>query len=157
MQVNLRKEEAMIITFFGHSNCLFNDDIKKQLKNILLDEIIKNPTCKFYLGGYGDFDVLCLRTLKDLKADFPEIELIFITPYLDKNYSKLEFAKYHYDDVIFPPIESVPRKFAILKRNEWMVEQADLVIAYVKYSWGGAAKALEYAKRKKKRIINIAK
>lgn len=68
----------MIITFFGHSNCLFNDDIKKQLKNILLDEIIKNPTCKFYLGGYGDFDGLCLRTLKDLKADFPEIELIFI-------------------------------------------------------------------------------
>ena len=157
MQVNLRKEEAMTITFFGHSNCLFNDDIKEQLKNILVGEIIKNPTCKFYLGGYGDFDGLCLRTLKDLKNDFPDIELIFITPYLDKNYSKLELAKYYYDDVIFPPIESVPRKFAILKRNEWMVKQADLVIAYVKYSWGGAAKALEYAKRKKKRIINIAK
>lgn len=147
----------MIITFFGHSNCLFNDDIKKQLKNILLDEIIKNPTSKFYLGGYGDFDGLCLRTLRELKYDFPIIEILFITPYLDKNYSKLELAKYYYDDVIFPPIESVPRKFAILKRNEWMVEQADLVIAYVKYSWGGAAKALEYAKRKKKRIINIAK
>lgn len=98
-----------------------------------------------------------MRTLKDFKADFPEIELIFITPYLDKNYSKLELAKYYYDDVIFPPIESVPRKFAILKRNEWMVKQVDLVIAYVKYSWGGAAKALEYAKRKKKRIINFAK
>lgn len=147
----------MIITFFGHSNCLFNDDIKKQLKNILLDEIIKNPTSKFYLGGYGDFDGLCLRTLRELKHDFPSIEILFITPYLDKNYSKLELAKHYYDDVIFPPIESVPRKFAILKRNEWMVEQADLVIVYVKYSWGGAAKALEYAKRKKKRIINIAK
>ena len=147
----------MTITFFGHSNCLFNNDVKEQLKNILLDEIIKNPTCKFYLGGYGDFDGLCLRMLKELKNGFPEIELIFITPYLDKNYSKLEFAKNHYDDVIFPPLENVPRKFAILKRNEWMVEEADLVIAYVKYSWGGAAKALEYAKRKKKRIINLAK
>ena len=146
----------MIITFFGHSNCLFNDDIKKQLKNILVGEIIKNPTCKFYLGGYGDFDGLCLRTLKDLKNDFPDIELIFITPYLDKNYSKLEFAKNHYDDVIFPPIESVPRKFAILKRNEWMVEEADLVIAYVIYSWGGASKTLEHAKRKKKTIFNLA-
>ena len=146
----------MIISFCGHSNCLFNDDIKEQLKTIIRNEIIKNPTCKFYLGGYGDFDGLCLRTLKDLKADFPEVELIFITPYLDKNYSKLEFAKYHYDDVIFPPLESVPRKFAILKRNERMVEEADLVIAYVKYSWGGAAKTLEYAKRKKKTIINLA-
>lgn len=94
--------------------------------------------------------------VKRFKNDFPEIELIFITPYLDKNYSKLEFAKYHYDDVIFPPLENVLRKFAILKRNEWMVEKADLVIAYVMYSWGGAVKTLEYAKRKKKTIINLA-
>ena len=70
----------MIITFCGHSNCLFNDDIKKQLKTILGNEIIKNPTCKFYLGGYGDFDGLCLYTLKEFKNDFPEIELMFITP-----------------------------------------------------------------------------
>ena len=89
----------MIITFCGHSQVIFTDEEKSVLRNILVDEIIKNPTCKFYLGGYGDFDVLCLRTLKELKNDFPEIELIFITPYLDKNYSKLEFAKYHYDDV----------------------------------------------------------
>ena len=146
----------MIITFCGHSNCLFNDEEKEKLKQLLIKEIRKNPTCKFYLGGYGDFDSLCLRTLQELKTVFPNIELLFITPYLDSNYSKLELAKYYYDDVIFPPLESVPRKFAILKRNEWMVEEADLVIAYVKYSWGGAAKTLEYAKRKKKRIINLA-
>ena len=146
----------MIITFCGHSDFLFSDDVKQQLKNILVSEIIKNPTCRFYLGGYGDFDSLCLRTLRELKKEFQDIELIFITPYIDKNYSKLEFAKYHYDDVIFPPLESVPRKFAIIKRNEWMVEEADLVIAYVKYSWGGAAKTLEYAKRKKVPIINIS-
>ena len=146
----------MIITFCGHSDFLFSDDVKQQLKNILVSEIIKNPTCRFYLGGYGDFDSLCLRTLRELKKEFQDIELIFITPYIDKNYSKLEFSKYHYDDVIFPPLESVPRKFAILKRNEWMVEEADLVIAYVMHSWGGAAKTLEYAKRKKKRIINLA-
>ena len=146
----------MIITFCGHSNCLFSNEEKEKLKQLLIKEIRKNPTCKFYLGGYGDFDSLCLRTLRELNTDFPDIELLFITPYLDKNYSKLEFAKYHYDDVIFPPLESVPRKFAILKRNEWMVDSAELVIAYVKYSWGGAAKTLEYAKRKKVLIINIA-
>jgi len=146
----------MVITFCGHSNCLFNDEEKEKLKQLLIKEIRKNPTCKFYLGGYGDFDSLCLRTLRELKIVFPNIELLFITPYLDSNYSKLQLAKYYYDDVIFPPIENVPRKFAILKRNEWMVDSADLVIAYVKYSWGGASKTLEYAKRKKKPIINLA-
>ena len=146
----------MIITFCGHSNCLLGDEEKEKLKQLLIKEIRKNPTCKFYLGGYGAFDSLCLRTLRELKTDFPNIELLFITPYLDKNYSKLQLAKYYYDDVIFPPIENVPRKFAILKRNEWMVDSADLVIAYVKYSWGGAAKTLEYAKRKKVPIVNVA-
>ena len=146
----------MIITFFGHSNCSFSDEEKEKLKQLLIKEIRKNTTCKFYFGGYGDFDSLCLRTLRELKTDFPDIKLLFITPYLDKNYSKLELAKYYYDDVIFPPLESVPRKFAILKRNEWMVEETDLVIAYVMYSWGGAARTLEYAKRKKKQIINLA-
>ena len=94
----------MIITLCGHSNCLFSDEEKEKLKQLLIKEIRKNPTCKFYLGGYGDFDRLCLSVLRELKKEFSNIELLFITPYLDKNYSKLEFAKDYYDAIIFPPI-----------------------------------------------------
>ena len=54
----------MIITFCGHSQVIFTDEEKSLLRNILVDEINKNPTCKFFLGGYGDFDSLCLRTLR---------------------------------------------------------------------------------------------
>ena len=146
----------MIVTFCGHSSCLFNDEERKKLKNLLINIVNKKPTAKFYLGGYGDFDSLCLRTLHEIKKDFPDIELLFITPYLDKNYTKLALAKHYYDGIIFPPLEKVPRKFAILKRNEWLVNSADLVIAYVRYSGGGAAKTLEYAKRKKVKIYNLA-
>ena len=35
-----------------------------------------------------------------------------------------------------------------------MVDVSDVVVAYVKHDWGGAAKTLEYARRKKKEIIN---
>ena len=42
-------------------------------------------------------------------------------------------------------------KFAISRRNEWMVDQADVVVAYVTHGWGGAA-AVE---RKNKRIIRV--
>ncbi|MBE5743081.1 MAG: hypothetical protein E7360_07235 [Clostridiales bacterium] len=146
----------MTITFCGHSNFSFDNTIKQKLKKLLLQEIRKNPACKFYLGGYGDFDSLCLNILKEIKADFPTIELLFITPYLNDNYSKLETAKLYYDGIIYPPLENVPRRFCILKRNEWMVDEADLVIAFVKYSWGGAAKTLEYVKRKKVKFFNLA-
>lgn len=36
-----------------------------------------------------------------------------------------------------------------------MIDQADIVIAYVRTS-GGAAKTMEYAKKKLKNIINLA-
>ena len=42
------------------------------------------------------------------------------------------------------------------KRNEWMVDQSDVVVAYVTHNWGGAAAMLRYAERKRKHIINIA-
>ena len=149
-------EVAMTITFCGHSNFSFDNTVKEKLKELLLQEIRKNPACKFYWGGYGDFDSLCLNILKEIKADFPAIELLFITPYLNDNYSKLETAKLYYDGIIYPPLENVPRRFCISKRNEWMVNEADLVIAFVKYSWGGAAKTLEYVKRKKVKFFNLA-
>ena len=146
----------MTITFCGHSNFSFDNTVKEKLKELLLQEIRKNPACKFYLGGYGDFDSLCLNILKEIKIQFPNIELLFITPYLDDNYSKLETAKLYYDAIIYPPLENVPRQFCISKRNEWMVNEADFLIAFVKYSWGGAAKTLEYAKRKKVEFFNLA-
>ncbi len=37
-----------------------------------------------------------------------------------------------------------------------MIEIADLVVAYVDHEWGGAYKTLSYAKKKCKRIINLA-
>ena len=55
-----------------------------------------------------------------------------------------------------PPLEKVPPKYAISERNKWMVSEADLIIAYVKYARGGAYSGLQYARRRGKRIINLA-
>ena len=61
-----------------------------------------------------------------------------------------------YDSTVYPPLENVPLRFAILRRNEWMAQNADLVIAYVKYSHGGASKAMNFAIKNGKKVINIA-
>ena len=78
------------------------------------------------------------------------IELVLILPYLNR---RKDISPC--DSSIYPPLESVPKKLAIVRRNQWMVEQADVVVDYVLHSWGGAAMTLEYAKRKKKRIISF--
>ena len=53
-------------------------------------------------------------------------------------------------------LENVPPKYAIIRRNEWMVDKADLLLAYITYGWGGAARTYRYAKRKGIPIVNLA-
>lgn len=51
------------------------------------------------------------------------------------------------------PLGSVPKKFAISRRNEWMVLESDIIVAYVLRDFGCAAKTLQYARRKRKKIV----
>ena len=60
-----------------------------------------------------------------------------------------------YDDSIYPELELVHPKAAITKRNEYMVMWSDVVVSYVNFRFGGAYNTLQFAKRKKKRIIEI--
>ena len=110
--------------------------------------MIKNGTDEFYLGGYGGFDHLCAAVLRDLKKSYPQIRLILVLPYLNSS-----MITDGYDETLYPPLESVPKRFAISRRNEWMVRECDTVVAYVTHGWGGAAKTLEYAQRKKKAVL----
>ena len=58
-----------------------------------------------------------------------------------------------YDGTIYPPLENVPKRLAIIKRNEWMVDHADVIVAYVLHDWGGANDMLQYAACKDKVVI----
>ena len=137
----------MKITFCGHKEVLDSKCVEAWLRKVC-SELIYHGAKEFMLGGYGRFDFLCAEVLRDLKKQHPHIRLILVLPYL--NSSMLTDG---YDETVYPPLESVPKRFAISRRNEWMVCESDVVVAYVIRGFGGAAKTLEYARRKKKQIM----
>lgn len=139
----------MTVTFCGHKNIFGSAKVREKL-TVVLEQLVSEGADQFLLGGYGDFDSIAAMAVKALKKTYPQIKSMLVIPYLDRDYDRTL-----YDDTTYPPLENVPRRFAISKRNEWMVDQADVVVAYVEHNWGGAAKTLEYAKRKKKRIILV--
>lgn len=148
----------MIISFTGHSFVSSKSQVLETVKMQIRDNLVDTESIVCYLGGYGDFDELCARACRELKQEYPSIELVYVTPYLslcEQEKIKKIVSLGLYDLSIYPNIENVPPKFAISKRNEWMMSNADLVIAYVNHSYGGAYKSLQVAKRRKKRIINI--
>ena len=112
-------------------------------------DLIKRGGTTFYLGGYGEFDSLAAAVLREQKKMYPQIELILVLPYLNASRDA-----WGYDGTIYLPLESSPPRFAISKRNQWMVDASDVVVAYVLHNWGGAAATLQYAKRKKKEILS---
>ena len=137
----------MIITFCGHDNVQDLDQVRDWLCNVL-EQFSKKESVICYLGGYGGFDRLAVSVVRQMQQANPTLQAVLILPYLNRKYDESG-----YDYTLFPPLESAPPRYAISKRNQWMVQQADVVIAYVTHNWGGAAKTLEYARRKKKKVV----
>ena len=138
----------MKITFCGHKDIHDRDAVERWLYDVCR-YLIQQGAEEFYLGGYGGFDHLSAAVLRELKKTHLQIRLILVLPYLNSS-----MPTEGYDETVYPPLESVPKRFAISRRNEWMVQECDTIVAYVTHRWGGAAKTLEYARRKKKRIIS---
>lgn len=151
--MEMQKKEK-VCTFFGHADSPTN--IKKEIKKVIDDLILQKGVTTFYVGSNGNFDRMVQSVLIDLKKQYPNLECCTVLAYMpgiksefDTGYEKLE--------TLYPDgLEKVPKRFAIDWRNKWMVQQSDYVISYVCHSFGGAAKYMELAKRKKKIVYNLA-
>ena len=107
-----------------------------------------------YLGGYGGFDSFAYSCCKKYQETHPKISLVLVTPYLTTNYPSHQLNGY--DAILYPELENKPKRYAIVYRNQFMIEQADYVVAYISHSWGGAYRAYQYGKSKGKKIYNLA-
>ena len=141
----------MTVTFCGHRELDDPGAIRSWLLETV-DRLISEGANQFLLGGYGAFDALAASVVFQAKKKHPTVRSILVLPYLDR---KADASLY--DNTLYPPLEAVPWRFAIVKRNEYMVAQSDVVVACVLYSWGGAAATLRHAERQKKRIIRYQK
>lgn len=84
-----------------------------------------------------------------LRKKYPQIESVLVLAYPGRAVSAE-----HYDRTMYPEIEGGPMRFAITRRNRRLVDNSDVLIAYVILDSGGAAVIRRYATRKNKRVIN---
>ena len=139
--------------FFGHKDA--DNSISPKLKEVIINLIHVQGVNEFLVGNNGRFDYIVYSALKEIKTEYPDITYSVVLAYLPGE--KQEYENYYAEEETFLPdgIEIGPVRFAIDRRNKWMVEQADYVITHVTHSWGGAAKFKELAEKKGKTVINI--
>lgn len=140
----------MIVTFCGHREVHEPEKVKAWLEGVV-EGLIREGADTFYLGGYGQFDMLAAAVVREKKEPYPQIRSVLVLPYLDREYDASA-----YDETVYPPLENVPKRYAISKRNENMVDMAETVVSYVVYSFGGAYKTLYHAHKRHKRVIQYS-
>lgn len=143
----MNKEKTAL--FIGYSSIFINiDDLIK--KEII--KLIHKGIDTFLNGGMGGFDLMCARCINQLKEEYPHIKHYLVIPYLSFNRCEREM----FDDTIYPELEKYHYKFAIPKRNQWMIENSSYALCYIDHDWGGAIKTYRMAVKKKLNVINIA-
>lgn len=141
----------MKVTFFGHRNA--SESVAKSLMRVLTELIEKENADDFYVGNHGNFDSTVWMVLGRLKKEYPHVRRTMVLAYMPKE--TISYASY--EETLLPAevANCIPR-FAILKRNAWMLQKCDVVITYVKHSHGGAAAFKEKAEKSGKRVIELS-
>lgn len=138
-------------TFFGHRNFDYSE-YDKQIEYIISDLIMHQQVSTFYNGFRGNFDRLCACAVHNLKQNFPQIKNILVLSYHPTK--KDELPKY-FEESVYLIERSVPQRFAIVETNKLIADAVDFIISGVKFDFGGACSARDYAQKRGKTIIEL--
>lgn len=90
----------------------------------------------FYLGEQGDFEIIAAEVLNELKPTYPfvqRIEILCFAEQLNRN-SKIQSDAFDYLD----ELDLCKRRALIIKRNQWVIDNSDVLVFFVHSPYGGA-------------------
>lgn len=123
------------------------DSVRSVLESAIERCITQQNITEFVVGQYGNFDRLAIRALAEAKKRHPSITLLLLIPYHPAD--RPVKPPPGFDGTYYPEgMESVPRKFAIVRANRCMADQCDCLIAYVRHPASNAREILERARKK---------
>lgn len=143
--------------FAGHSE-VYDSSIKSLICQKAAELIENENVREFWVGNYGHFDYYAANAVKELKAIYNDISIELVIPYLTYDINaNYKMYNEEYDDIIMAQIpENTPKRFYIIKANEYMVNNSDFCICYINHTWGGSARTYKYAKsRAHIKVINL--
>ncbi len=149
------KVTEKICTFAGHRDVFGSGDLGGAVYLELRRLVQREGVTCFLSGGMGGFDALCESKVRALRREFPHICLEWVIPYITQDFRQNEsYFRAIYDNIVYP-LPGVHYKDAIRRRNRWMIDQADFLLAYICRPQSGAYQTVSYARRRAVPVINI--
>ena len=113
--------------FIGHREA--GGDVFPALSEAVEHHITEHGVTDFYVGHYGGFDGLAAQAVKEARERHPEIRLTLVLPY-HPAIRPINTPK-GFDGTFYPwEEERIPKRLAIIKTNQRMVDTCDYLITY---------------------------
>lgn len=133
--------------FIGHRET--SEGILPALMEAVEHHIADFGVSEFVVGNYGGFDGMAARAVIAAKENHRDITLLLLIPFHPAE-RPVELPP-GFDGSFYPPgLETVPRRFAIVRANRYMVDHTDFLIAGVWHP-GNSRDLLAYAKKREEK------
>ena len=142
--------------FIGHREA---DERLLPRLELVIDRLIADEKVRyFYVGGYGGFDRITATAVKRAKQKYPDITLVLVLPYHPAE--RTVPTPDGFDGTYHPEgLENTPRRYAIVRTNQIMVDTSDWLVCYVQHGASNSRNLLAYARRREEKgliqVINI--
>lgn len=142
--------------FTGHRK--MEEDFREESFNFALESCLKRGCKTFYCGMARGFDLYAAEKVLKEKETNEKIKLIACIPHPDQSKYFSEEDKLRYAEILKKADEKKVLSnrytgWCMAKRNEYMADEADVLIAYLNKDEGGTAQTVKYFKRKKKGFV----
>ncbi len=148
------------VACFGHRHFNEHPLIEGPLNQYIRDLLAKKEYVEFLVGRNGEFDQCMASCIRRAKKEYRcnNSALVLVLPYLTAEYLHNKESFENYYDAVEIPYDACNAhpKAAISIRNKRMVDRADSILCFVKQRSGGAYKAMAYAQKLGKEVINMA-
>ncbi len=161
-------------SFFGHRNTKETPELSSELRKVVIQLIEEKGVTTFLFGSASKFDELCLKIVTEIKKEYPEIQRVYVRsafPNISERYK--DYLLESYDDTLMPSRVENAGKASYVERNEEMINASEYCVFYYNEEYkppmrkqskrsitsyqpnSGTKLAYDYAKQKKKEIINL--
>ena len=134
--------------FIGHREA--GNDVIPALTEAVERHIVEYGVTNFFVGHYGGFDSIAAEAVMEAKERHPDIQLVLVLPY-HPAIRPINPPK-GFDGTYYPWEEDrIPKRLAIIKTNQRMVDTCDYLITYAYHFLGGTGQIVEYARKQEEK------
>ena len=165
----------MVVAIIGHRKVQEKESLVERIYDTVTELIENDGADTFLFGSRSEFNNLCYIVVTEIQKIFPHIRRVYVRA--ERDYDNVEHLLDFYEETYFPDRVRGANELCYVLRNGIMIELCDVLLTYCDNNYepprksaknkmlapvfenqkpkSGTQMAVQVAKRRRKRVINL--